>query len=150
MTQCAHGVFLNRTADVHLGAVLTLSVLVPHTAMHPCNSWWRKAAGLHVPSTHTHLYLQAAHTHRSISRQHTHSAPLFAAAAICSRLDWESSVLMEWLISTLAVWLVSHLLRIPSTQSLDSRKKETNILMSQLQNQKCVVVAQCRAAASSS
>lgn len=130
MTQCAHGEFLNRTADVHLGAVLTLSVLVPHAAMHPCSSWWRKAAGLHVPSTHTHLYLQAAHTHRSISRQHTHSAPLFAAAVICSGLDWESSVLMEWLISTLAVWLLSHLLRMPSSQSLPSpgqHKKKNQI-----------------------
>lgn len=57
---------------MHLGAVLTFSVLVPHAAMHPCSSWWRKggraprAQHTHSPlsprSAHTPFYLQTAHT----------------------------------------------------------------------------------------
>lgn len=68
-----------------LGSILTWSVLVPHTAVHPRSGCSQKVAGaLCAKNTHSPPSLSSAHTHPSISRQHTHLylLPLWFA------LDW--------------------------------------------------------------
>lgn len=156
MTQCAHGEFLNRTADVHLGAVLTLSVLVPHAAMHPCSSWWRKAEGGRAPrAQHTHSPLSPSSAHTPFYLQTAHTL----CTSICCRCDLLWIGLGELCANGMADFNSCSLAAVSSIKNAlftkpaitwTAQKKESNILMSQLENQKCVVLAQCQAAASSS